>query len=93
VSDVIVVIGPGCIGQAIARRVSAGKKVLLADLKPENADSAAQVLKNAGFEVMTAQVDISSRQSIHALVDQATALGCQPASNIDQHPAPKIDQG
>jgi NAD(P)-dependent dehydrogenase (short-subunit alcohol dehydrogenase family) len=75
VSDVIVVIGPGCIGQAIARRVSAGKKVLLADLKPENADSAAQVLKNAGFEVMTAQVDISSRQSVHALVEQATALG------------------
>jgi predicted dinucleotide-binding enzyme len=30
--DVIVVIGSGSIGQAIARRVSAGKQVILADL-------------------------------------------------------------
>ena len=34
VSDVIVIIGAGSIGQAIARRVSAGKHVLLADLQP-----------------------------------------------------------
>jgi saccharopine dehydrogenase-like NADP-dependent oxidoreductase len=32
-SDVIVVIGAGQIGQAIARRISAGKHVLLADLR------------------------------------------------------------
>jgi predicted dinucleotide-binding enzyme len=48
-SDVIVVIGPGSIGQAIARRVSAGKHVLLADLRLKNADAAAEVLSNAGF--------------------------------------------
>ena len=40
--DVIVVIGAGSIGQAIARRVSAGKHVLLADLKVENARAAAK---------------------------------------------------
>jgi NAD(P)-dependent dehydrogenase (short-subunit alcohol dehydrogenase family) len=73
--DVIVVIGPGSIGQAIARRVSAGKYVLLADLRPENADAAAEVLSNAGFEVNTAIVDVSSRESVHALVQTATALG------------------
>jgi predicted dinucleotide-binding enzyme len=39
--DVIVVIGPGSIGQAIARRVGAGKHVLLADLRAENAKAAA----------------------------------------------------
>src|SRR5215216_5697124 len=54
--DVIVVIGPGSIGQAIARRVSAGRHVLLADLRPESADAAAEVLSNAGFEVSTALV-------------------------------------
>ncbi len=74
-SDVIVVIGPGSIGQAIARRVSAGKQVLLADLRPENADAAAEVLSNAGFEVSTATVDVSSRESVRALVQTATALG------------------
>jgi NAD(P)-dependent dehydrogenase (short-subunit alcohol dehydrogenase family) len=73
--SVIVVIGAGAIGQAIARRVSAGKRVLLADLRQENAAAAADVLSNAGFEVSTATVDVSSRASIHKLVGAATALG------------------
>jgi NAD(P)-dependent dehydrogenase (short-subunit alcohol dehydrogenase family) len=45
--EVIVVVGAGAIGQAIARRVSAGKKVLLADLRQENADAAAKTLSDA----------------------------------------------
>jgi NAD(P)-dependent dehydrogenase (short-subunit alcohol dehydrogenase family) len=74
-TNVTVVIGAGSIGQAIARRVSAGKHVLLADLKQENADAAAKVLADAGFEVTTAVVDVASRASVHALVHIATALG------------------
>jgi NAD(P)-dependent dehydrogenase (short-subunit alcohol dehydrogenase family) len=74
-SHVIVVIGAGSIGQAIARRVSAGKHVVLADLHQANADAAAEVLGNAGFEVSTTTVDVSSRASVHALVETATALG------------------
>ena len=74
-SSVIVVIGAGSIGQAIARRVSAGKHVLLADLRPENAAAAAKVLDEAGFEVSTATVDVSSRESVRTLVKTATALG------------------
>jgi len=74
-TDVIVVIGPGQIGQAIARRVGVGKHVLLADLRQENADSAAEVLSNAGYEVSVATVDASSRDSVHALVEKATDLG------------------
>jgi NAD(P)-dependent dehydrogenase (short-subunit alcohol dehydrogenase family) len=74
-SDVIVVIGAGQIGQAIARRVSAGKRVVLADLHQGNADAAAEVLANAGFEVSTATIDVSSRESVHALAETATALG------------------
>ena len=74
-TNVIVVIGAGSIGQAIARRVSAGKHILLADLRQENAAAAAKVLVEAGFEVSTATVDISSRESVHALVEKATAIG------------------
>ena len=74
-TNVIVVIGAGSIGQAIARRVSAGKHVLLADLRQQNADAAAKVLSDAGFDVSTASVDVSSRQSVHALVETATAIG------------------
>jgi NAD(P)-dependent dehydrogenase (short-subunit alcohol dehydrogenase family) len=73
--DVIVVIGPGQIGQAIARRVGVGKHVLLADLRQDNADAAAEVLANAGYEVSVATVDVSSREDVHALVESATDLG------------------
>jgi NAD(P)-dependent dehydrogenase (short-subunit alcohol dehydrogenase family) len=74
-SKVIVVVGPGSIGQAIARRVGTGKQVLLADLRPETAQAAADVLRDAGFEVSTTTVDVSSRESVEALVHRATALG------------------
>jgi NAD(P)-dependent dehydrogenase (short-subunit alcohol dehydrogenase family) len=74
-NEVVVVIGAGSIGQAIARRVSAGKRVVLADLRQSNADSAAAVMADAGFEVSAATVDVSSRESIHALVETSTALG------------------
>jgi NAD(P)-dependent dehydrogenase (short-subunit alcohol dehydrogenase family) len=73
--DVIVVIGPGQIGQAIARRVGVGKHVLLADVRQENADAAAEVLGNAGYEASVATVDVSSREAVHALVETATGLG------------------
>ena len=74
-SNVIVVVGPGLIGQAITRRVGVGKRVLLADMRPENADAAAQTLGNAGYEVSVATVDVSSRQAVQALVETATELG------------------
>ena len=73
--NVNVVIGAGSIGQAIARRVSAGKHVVLADLRQENADAAANVLRDAGFEVSTATVDVSSRPSVQELVELAAGLG------------------
>jgi NAD(P)-dependent dehydrogenase (short-subunit alcohol dehydrogenase family) len=74
-TDVIVVIGAGQIGQAIARRVGIGKHVLLADMRQENAAAAAEVLSNAGFEVSVATVDVSSREAVGALVENAAALG------------------
>jgi NAD(P)-dependent dehydrogenase (short-subunit alcohol dehydrogenase family) len=72
---VIVLIGAGSIGQAIVRRVSAGKHVLLADIRQENADAAAKTLSDAGFNVTPTTVDVSSRASVHALVEAATKLG------------------
>jgi len=73
--NVIVVIGAGSIGQAIARRVSAGKHVILADLRQENADTAAKILIDAGFDVTTKKVDVSSRASVQALVETAKSFG------------------
>ena len=74
-NSVIVVIGAGSIGQAIARRVSAGKHALLADLRPQNAEAAAKILDEAGFDTTATTVDVASRESVHALVEAAAAKG------------------
>ncbi|UOO80901.1 SDR family oxidoreductase [Uruburuella testudinis] len=73
--QVTVVIGSGAIAQAIARRVSTGKHILLADIQPEHAESAAKILREAGFEASTATVDVAGRASVQALAERAAALG------------------
>ncbi len=72
---VVVLIGAGSIGQAIVRRVSAGKHILLADLHAENNEAAAKTLSEAGFKVSTTLVDVSLRSSVEALIAKATAIG------------------
>jgi NAD(P)-dependent dehydrogenase (short-subunit alcohol dehydrogenase family) len=74
-NEVVVVIGPGQIGQAIARRIAFGKRVLLADKMQKNAEAAAKVLSNAGYDVAVTAVDVSSRQDVRALVGAATKFG------------------
>jgi NAD(P)-dependent dehydrogenase (short-subunit alcohol dehydrogenase family) len=73
--NVMVVIGPGQIGQAIARRVGVGKHIVLADMRLENAHAAREILSNAGYEVSVAAVDASSREDVHALAEMAAGLG------------------
>jgi len=73
--NVIVLIGTGSIGQAIARRVGSGKHILLADLNQENNKAAAKTLSEAGFDVSTSFVDVSSRTSVLELVKTATTIG------------------
>ena len=74
-TDVVVLIGTGQIGQAIARRVGIGKRVLLADMRAENANAAAEIFKDAGFDVSTATVDVSSREAVESLAANAAKLG------------------
>jgi phosphoglycerate dehydrogenase-like enzyme len=64
-SSVIVVIGAGSIAQAIARRVSAGKHVLLADPRrgKYHNDSTRGVASIVHFLANVATVTISSRAS------------------------------
>ncbi|MBO4708932.1 MAG: SDR family oxidoreductase [Kiritimatiellae bacterium] len=78
--DVVVVIGAGGIGQAIARRVGAGRHVVLADLRLETAESVAKTLEDAGFETSAAQADLASRESILKLIEHAKSFG--PIRNL-----------
>jgi NAD(P)-dependent dehydrogenase (short-subunit alcohol dehydrogenase family) len=73
--QVVVVVGAGYIGQAIARRVGAGKHLLLASLTEPEAQKAADTLADAGFEVSAAACDVTSRASVQSLVRQAQGLG------------------
>jgi NAD(P)-dependent dehydrogenase (short-subunit alcohol dehydrogenase family) len=73
--NVIVVVGAGAIGIAIARRVSQGRRMLLADLHQANTDAMAKAMADAGFEVETTTVDVSSRVSVRALVERAAGMG------------------
>jgi NAD(P)-dependent dehydrogenase (short-subunit alcohol dehydrogenase family) len=73
--DVLVIIGVGGIGQAIARRQGTGKIVLLADISKNMLESASKVMRSAGHEVSTQTVDVSSRESVNSLVNAAVKLG------------------
>ena len=73
--EVSVLVGAGSIGQAIIRRVSAGKHVVLADYSMENAERAARTLEDAGFECSTVRCDLASKEDILNLVDFAISKG------------------
>ncbi len=73
--DVAVLVGAGSIGQAIVRRIGAGKHIVLGDLRIENANAAAKVLEDAGFETSATAVDISSRESILKLIEHSQKFG------------------
>jgi len=73
--EVVVVIGVGGIGQAIARRQGAGKTVLLADINEDTLASAAGELRSMGHTITTQRVDVSVRESVAALANSAAGLG------------------
>jgi NAD(P)-dependent dehydrogenase (short-subunit alcohol dehydrogenase family) len=74
-SEVVVLIGAGAIGIAIARRISVGKHILLADINSENKEAAAKTLAEAGFVVSTSFIDVCSRESVNELAEKATSIG------------------
>jgi NAD(P)-dependent dehydrogenase (short-subunit alcohol dehydrogenase family) len=79
--DVLVVIGAGGIGQAIARRQGAGKSVLLADFNENTLQAATKAPEGAGHSVSAQRVDVSSRESVSSLAQAAAALGNGPSSS------------
>ena len=70
-NPVIVIIGAGGIGVAIARRQGFGKTILLADFSETVLSAAADELRTASYSVETQIVDVSSRPSVEALVQKA----------------------
>jgi NAD(P)-dependent dehydrogenase (short-subunit alcohol dehydrogenase family) len=74
-ADVLVIIGAGGIGQAIARRQGAGRSILLADINEGTLAATAKELEATGYTVTTQRVDVASRASVRSLASAAAALG------------------
>jgi NAD(P)-dependent dehydrogenase (short-subunit alcohol dehydrogenase family) len=73
--EVMIVTGAGQISMAIARRIGFGKKIILGDKKIENAKAIARVMNEAGFDVVPFEMDLSSRESILAIIAEAQKYG------------------
>ena len=73
--DVLILTGAGQIGMAIARRMGYGKKIVVGDKKPENAEDIARIMNNAGFDAIPVEMDLSSRESILTLIAEARKYG------------------
>lgn len=50
--DVMLLVGAGQIGMAIARRVGYGKKIIIGDKNIENAKKISDIMNNAGFDTI-----------------------------------------
>lgn len=73
--DVIIWTGAGQIGMAIARRMGYGKKIIVGDKSLENAKTTAGIMNEVGFDVVPVETDISSRESIMALIAEGQKYG------------------
>lgn len=73
--DVMLVMGAGQISLAITRRMGVGKKILLGDKRLANAETIAEILSSAGFDVEAREADLSSRESLLDLIGYALNFG------------------
>ncbi len=73
--EVLIVLGVGGMGQAIAHRLGAGKTVLLADNNEAMLASVAEALSADGHRVDSRRVDVSSPESVRTLAEHAASLG------------------
>ncbi|MEU3111216.1 SDR family oxidoreductase [Streptomyces albidoflavus] len=73
--NVVVVIGVGGMGEAIARRQGPGNRLVLADFDEATLAAVAERLRGQGHEVVTQAVDVSSASSVTALAEAAAGLG------------------
>jgi fabG protein len=73
--EVMILTGAGQIGIAIARRMGYGMKIIIGDRRIANAELMAETMNRAGFDASPFEMDLSSRESILDLTDNAQRLG------------------
>lgn len=73
--DVVILVGAGQIGMAIARRVSYGKKLVIGDKNINNANNITKIMNDAGFDAIAVETDLSSRESIKNIISISQNYG------------------
>lgn len=73
--NILVVIGAGGIGLAVARRLGIGHHIFLADFSEVTLDQAAASLRAGGHIVETHVLDVSDYEAVAALAAKASAAG------------------
>jgi NAD(P)-dependent dehydrogenase (short-subunit alcohol dehydrogenase family) len=74
-SEVLVVTGTGGMGEAVARRLGAGRAVVLADASAPQLERVSSALAADGYDVHPVRVDVSSRTDVEAVASTAASLG------------------
>ena len=73
--DVIALLGAGSMGTAIARRIAAGKTILLGDISEKKLERVANDLRTSGYAVETMVVNALDKTSVEAFAEKAASLG------------------
>jgi NAD(P)-dependent dehydrogenase (short-subunit alcohol dehydrogenase family) len=72
---VMLLAGAGQIGMAIARRTGFGKKIIVGDKNKANAETISKIMKEAGFDAVPVEMDLSSRESIWSMIAEGQKYG------------------
>lgn len=73
--EVVVVTGAGGMGEAIARRIGGGRRVVLADYAAEALERTATSLRDGGYDVVEVVTDVADEESVTRLAEVAAEAG------------------
>lgn len=73
--QVVVLVGAGGIGRAIARRMAFGKHLVATNLTQKDTDDAVAEFERSGFEVTGVACDLSKREDILKVIKHAQGFG------------------
>lgn len=73
--EVMILTGAGQIGMAIGRRMGYGMKIIVGDNRMTNVEAIADIMNKAGFDTVPFQMDLSLRESILSMIDEAQKYG------------------
>jgi NAD(P)-dependent dehydrogenase (short-subunit alcohol dehydrogenase family) len=73
--EVLAIVGVGGMGVAVARRMGAGRVIVLGDVNAAQVDKVAQQLSDDGHDVVTGIVDVTSRESVTEFARLAASSG------------------